>query len=213
MTDRLIEQLVNDLQPKKTLVDLKLWMHCTACLVMVSVAVLMFMGLRGDYLSAMQNGALFWKPGIFLMTWIGSLLLITDISRPNGWLRKKHTIPLIAAVTLLIWQFIVQSRQLFLTDMTHSLSDGSALYCLSVIMGGGAIAMMMAWKYWFSKTASRYPVLLGALAGLSAGSLAAAAYALHCDHDVALYVSVYYGAPVLALSILGGFLGKRLLRW
>jgi hypothetical protein len=213
MTDRLIEQLVNDLQPKKTLVDLKLWMHCTACLVMVSGAVLMFMGLRGDYLSAMQNGALFWKPGIFLMTWIGSLLLITDISRPNGWLRKTHTIPLIAAGTLLIWQFIVQTRQMSWTDMTHSLGDGSALYCLSVITGGGAVAMMMAWKYWFSKTASRYPTLLGSLAGLSAGCLAAAAYALHCDHDVALYVSIYYGAPVLALSILGGFLGKRLLRW
>lgn len=213
MTDPLIDQLVGDLKPQDTLANWKLWMHCTACLAIVAAMILGFMGLRADYGIALQDGALFWKPGIFLLVWIGSVLLITDLSRPHGDLRKNHIIPLILAGGILIWQFSLQVNRFSWNEMLQSLSDGSAIYCLSIITGGGSIAMMMAWKYWFSKTASQYPVLLGSLAGLSAGSLAAAAYALHCDHDMAIYITIYYGVPVLVLSTIGAALGKKFLSW
>lgn len=213
MTDRLIQQLVSDLRPQKPLLNWKLWMHCTACLVMIAAAVLAFMGLRGDYLSAMNSGALFWKPGIFLLAWIGSVLLITDISRPAGGIKRVHLIPLILAGVILIWQLVIQTMHMPIEAVKNVLQDGSASYCLSVILGGGSVALMMAWKFWFSQTASPRPTLLGFLAGLSAGALAATAYALHCDRDVAVYVSVYYGLPVLGLGLLGSVLGKRLLRW
>lgn len=213
MTDPLIDQLVGELKPQDTLANWKLWMHCTACLAIVAAMILGFMGLRADYGIALQDGALFWKPGIFLLAWIGSVLLITDLSRPHGDLRKNHIIPLILAGGILIWQFSLQVNRFSWNDMLQSLSDGSAIYCLSIITVGGSIAMMMAWKYWFSKTASQYPVLLGSLAGLSAGSLAAAAYALHCDHDMAIYITIYYGAPVLVLSAIGAALGKKFLSW
>lgn len=213
MTDPLIDQLVAELNPKQPLLNWKLWMHCTACFVTIAAAVLMFMGLRADYLSAMHSGALFWKPGIFLLAWIGSVLLITDISRPAGSVKKLHLVPFIFAGAVLIWQLATQAAHIPLEAVKSILQDSSAPYCLSVILGGGSVALMMAWKFWFSKTASPHPTLLGFLAGLSAGTLAATAYALHCDRDVAVYVSVYYGLPVLSLGLIGGILGKRLLRW
>lgn len=213
MTDPLIDQLVADLSLKKPLMNWKLWMHCTACLVMIAAAVLMFMGLRGDYLSAMHSGALFWKPGIFLLAWIGSILLITDISRPAGSVKKLHLAPFIFAGAVLIWQLAAQAAHIPLESVKSILQDGSAPYCLSVILGGGGVALVMAWKFWFSKTASPHPTLLGFLAGVSAGALAATAYALHCDRDVAVYVSVYYGLPILGLGLLGSVLGKKFLRW
>lgn len=213
MTDPLIDQLVADLGSQKPLVNFKLWMHCTACLIMIAAAILTFMGLRSDYLSAMRSGALFWKSGIFLLTWIGSMLLITDISRPAGTIKKIHLFPFVCAVTILLWQLVAQSAHLSFEVIENSLSDGSAPYCLSAILGGGIIALMMAWKFWFSKTASPHPTLLGFLAGLSAGTLAAAAYALHCDRDTAFYVLAYYGLPVMGLGLLGSIMGRRLLRW
>lgn len=213
MTDPLIDQLVAELNPKQPLLNWKLWMHCTACLVMISAAVLAFMGLRGDYLSAMHSGALFWKPGMFLLAWVGSILLITDISRPAGAIKKLHLAPFVLAAAILIWQFATQMAHVSLETVKNSLQDGSAPYCLSIILGGGSVALMMAWKFWFSKTASRRPTLLGVLAGASAGTLAATAYALHCDRDNALYLSVYYGLPLLALGLFGALLGKKRLRW
>ncbi len=213
MTDQLIERLVSDLKPQEPLVDSRLWVHCTLCLLMVVGIVLAMMGLRADYPTALQNGAMLWKPGIFLLAWIGSILLILDLSRPIERVEKWHFVPLFLAGTILLWQLIVQLPYLFTSDATVSLRDPNAIYCLSVIIGGGGIAMVMSWKFWFSRTASPNPTALGALAGFSVGCLAATAYALHCDKDGILYIFVYYGIPILILSVFGRLLSKRLLKW
>lgn len=213
MSDPLIDQLVGDLRPRSPLANWKLWMHCTACLFLIAAMILGFMGLRGDYMSAIQSGAMFWKPSIFLLFWLGSVFLITDISRPSGDIKNIHYVPLLLGGGVLIWQFGAQLIHMPFEVFTRSLQDSSALYCLSAVFGGGMLALMMAWKFWFSKTASPRPTLLGFLAGLSAGTLAATAYALHCDKDITLYISVYYGLPILMLSLMGGMLGKKFLTW
>lgn len=213
MTDPLIDRLVADLSPRKRLMDIVLWFHCSTCLAMIASLVLVFIGLRSDYLLSVQNSALFWKPGIFLMAGIGSLLLITDISRPLGGVKKHHLIPIVLAGAILIWQFSVQMAEIPHETIVHSLYNTSALYCLSIILVGGGVALIVVWKLWLSKAASRHPALLGMLAGFNAGCLAATAYALHCDKDIALYISVYYGLPILTLSFIGLFLGKNFLKW
>lgn len=213
MTDRLIAELVKDLKPMKPLVNIKLWMHCTACLVMIAAMILGFMGLRDDYINAMQTGAMYWKSGLFFFIWISSILLITDISRPTGLVKKWHFIPLALGIIVLIWQFSIQISDFSFDMMIQSLKDKSTFVCLPTIFFGGIMAMALTWKFWFTKTASANPALLGFLSGLSAGTLAATAYALHCNHDTALYVLLYYGAPILVLSIIGALLGKKLLKW
>ena len=213
MTDQLIEHLVSDLKPQEPLVDSMLWIHCTVCLLMVAGVVLAMMGLRADYPTALQDGAMLWKPGVFLLAWIGSILLILDLSRPIERIEKWHFVPLFLAGTILLWQLIVQLPYFFSSDATLNLHDPNAIYCLSVIIGGGGMAMVMSWKFWFSRTASPNLTTLGALAGFSVGCLAATAYALHCDKDGILYIFVYYGMPILTLSVVGSLLSKRLLKW
>lgn len=213
MTDQLIEHLVSDLKPQEPLIDSKLWLHCTMCLILITGIVLALMGLRADYPTALQDGAMLWKPGVFLLAWIGSILLILDLSRPIERIEKWHFVPLFLAGTILLWQLIVQLPYLFSSDTTLSLRDPNAIYCLSVIIGGGGIAMVISWKFWFSKTASPNPTTLGTLAGFSVGCLAATGYALHCDKDGILYIFIYYGIPILALSVIGNLLSKRLLKW
>lgn len=53
----------------------------------------------------------------------------------------------------------------------------------------------------------------GALAGLGAGGLSAAGYALHCTADSLPFVAIWYNGTILLCTLTGAVLGPRLLRW
>ena len=53
----------------------------------------------------------------------------------------------------------------------------------------------------------------GAVAGLVAGALGAAAYALYCPDDSLPFIAIWYSVPIALLSLAGAALGSRLLRW
>ena len=128
MTDQLIERLVDDLKPQDLLIDSKLWAHCTVCLIVLSGAVLVIMGLRTDYPDALENGAMFWKPGIFLVCWIGSIFLILDFSRPTGKINKWHFTPILLAIAVFLWQIITQLPIFLTSEAITSLYDPNNVY-------------------------------------------------------------------------------------
>ncbi len=53
----------------------------------------------------------------------------------------------------------------------------------------------------------------GALAGLVAGGLSAAGYALHCTDDSLPFIALWYGGTIVLCTLAGTLLGPRLLRW
>ncbi|MBN9088056.1 MAG: DUF1109 domain-containing protein [Reyranella sp.] len=53
----------------------------------------------------------------------------------------------------------------------------------------------------------------GALAGLVAGGLSAAGYALHCTADSLPFVAIWYSGTIMLCTLAGAVLGPRLLRW
>src|SRR6266566_826609 len=53
----------------------------------------------------------------------------------------------------------------------------------------------------------------GAIAGLVAGALGAAAYAFHCPDDSLPFIAIWYGAMILLCAWIGARLGPWLLRW
>lgn len=53
----------------------------------------------------------------------------------------------------------------------------------------------------------------GAFAGLVAGSLSAAGYALHCTADSLPFVAIWYSGTIMLCTLAGTVLGPRLLRW
>jgi hypothetical protein len=53
----------------------------------------------------------------------------------------------------------------------------------------------------------------GAIAGLVAGALGAAAYSLHCPDDSLPFVAIWYAGSIVLAAIVGRSLGPRLLRW
>lgn len=53
----------------------------------------------------------------------------------------------------------------------------------------------------------------GTVAGLVAGALGAAAYALFCPDDSLPFIAVWYSAAMLFTTLVGALLGRPLLRW
>src|SRR6267154_5374834 len=63
------------------------------------------------------------------------------------------------------------------------------------------------------QTAPTDLVRAGALAGLAAGGVSAAGYALHCTDDSLPFVALWYGGTIAMCTLAGALLGPRLLRW
>jgi len=53
----------------------------------------------------------------------------------------------------------------------------------------------------------------GALAGLVAGGIGAAAYAFHCPDDSLPFIAIWYGGSIALSGAIGALLGPKLLRW
>jgi hypothetical protein len=61
--------------------------------------------------------------------------------------------------------------------------------------------------------APSHPRLSGMAAGLLAGGMGAALYAMHCPDDSPLFVATWYGLAIAVVATLGAVLGNRVLRW
>ena len=208
-----INQLVADLKPRKTLNNLYFWLYALLCLLAFLVIILASMGIRHDYPAAIKQGSIFWKSGIFLLVWLSSLMVIIDISRPTGKFIKTHFVPFLLGLAILIWQYTYQLYSASSRSFLAGISRDSSILCITTITFGGLGAMALAWKYWLSQTASPYPKTLGAFTGLSAGSLVAGIYALHCHHDAMAYISIFYLMPIVFLILMGALLGHKMLQW
>jgi len=216
MTKPLIDSLVGDLKPVTPLSNRKLIMLGLGFIVVFAAVLAASIGLRPEYLAlqnGLENAAIIWKPLIFLLLALGCLHLIADIARPAGQLKLRHSIPVALAALLFIWQVCIQISSLFSAASLGSLTHSSAFVCLASVTGGGAIAMILTWHFWLKKSATERPATLGLLWGIATGSLAAAAYSLHCNHDAMLYIGIYYCSPIILLGLLGWIMGRKLLHW
>jgi hypothetical protein len=57
------------------------------------------------------------------------------------------------------------------------------------------------------------PALAGVVAGLLAGGLGAAVYAVHCPDDSPLFIATWYSIAIALVATVGGLAGRRVLRW
>ena len=63
------------------------------------------------------------------------------------------------------------------------------------------------------KDAPTNPAWTGAVAGLVAGALGAAAFTLHYPVGSIPFIVLWYGGPIVMCALVGALLGSRLLRW
>jgi hypothetical protein len=124
-------------------------------------------------------------------------------------------------------------RLLLLPVLTMGLMTGYACVALSAadVGAGSGLLMGEAWLKcltvvpavalapagllaWTARCWAPTDLRFGGLAwGMTSGSMAAIAYALHCSDDAAPFVAAWYGVAVMLCAGLGWWAGPRALRW
>jgi hypothetical protein len=88
----------------------------------------------------------------------------------------------------------------------------NSMFCLKSIPLLG-FAPLVAALFALRNGAPDNAALAGAAAGLFAGAIGGAIYALHCPDDSPLFVAVWYVLAIAFVTAAGAALGARLLRW
>lgn len=169
------------------------------------------LGLRGDL---PQTG-----PLVFLLAKlafaVGIVVLasvyLMKLARPGGegrvaitWAALPFVATMLLAVISLAFAPTSHWRMMIMGDQWLE-----CLLSIPVI----AVAPFAAMIWVMRRMAPTDLTRAGAVAGLIAGGLSAAGYALHCTDDSLPFVALWYGGTIVLCTLAGAKLGPRLLRW
>lgn len=119
--------------------------------------------------------------------------------------------PFFAAITLALATLLRVHPETWI-EMLLGASPISSPRCFLCIVSFGAIPFAaLIWV--LRKGAPTRLRLSGALAGMVAGGVGAAAYALNCNSDTIPFIAIWYSAAIALCAVIGAQLGPRLLRW
>jgi hypothetical protein len=152
---------------------------------------------------------------IFAVSVIGTAApLLLKSMRPG---LEKETHPAMLFLPFFAAMIAALAMLLFVTPQTWSLmlrgaNSVSPARCLLCIVFFAAIPFAaLVWA--LRQGAPTRLSLSGAIAGVVAGGLGAAAYAFNCTSDTIPFIAVCYGAAIALCAFIGAQLGPQLLRW
>ena len=182
-----------------------------AGLVVAALVVGFGFGPRPDLASA-ATLPLFWLklalPSLLAAT---AFVAVAHLARPGGSARTATAVG--AGLVALLW--LVAALDLVATPAavrSASIAGTTAVFCVA------SIALLSLPLFTTSFIALRglaptRPAQAGAAAGVLAGSVAAAVYAVHCNEMTVPFLAVWYVLGMALPAIAGAWLGPRLLRW
>jgi hypothetical protein len=168
-------------------------------------------GLRTEAAGGIHVGFLALKL-LFMLSVIGSgTALLMKLIRPGQEARKLFRflfLPFLAAgfvgiVALALQPSSAWDRMILGTEWV------TCLFCIPLF----AVVPFTLLIWALRKGAPTNLKRTGAIAGLVAGALGAAAYAFHCPDDTLPFMAIWYGAMVVLCAWIGARLGPWLLRW
>lgn len=183
------------------------------CLAIVVVATVFFswIGFRRDIEAALQTVRFLFKfiviVPLAVLSFVTLLRRSGPVSGPTAW-ETMLALPLMLLV-------IGAAAELLSTppsDWLVRLIGSNAVNCMTLIPAL-ACAPLGLFLTTLKNGAPLNPGLTGGVAGLAAGSLAAAFYATNCFDDSPLFVVTWYPIAIGAVVLAGYFAGRRVLRW
>ncbi len=208
-TDDLIAALAADTRPGPSVAQRMSW-ALSGAMALAVVAFVLFWGVRPDLAAAMTSPAAL-KPLVPLgLAGLAGALALT-LSRPEARGGRTATALWVFAAAL-VAAFGAALAAGGLSGLASALATPSLITCL-ISIPALAIPLLAAALWALSAGAPRHPARAGALGGLTAGSLAAALYALYCDQDTALFVLPAYATAIGIVTFAGTLLGPRTLAW
>lgn len=176
----------------------------------VATAILIsFVKVRPGIAELATNFLFMLKIGVVTTLAIAAIGVVKAASRTEGALPRS----LLIVPGLLIAFGIGHELATHLpqTYMSRLVGTNWAFCLITIPIMGAAPLAAILWALRRSAPAS--PVLAGAMAGFSAGAIAALLYALHCTDDSPLFVATWYTLAILMLTAIGALVGRKLLDW
>jgi hypothetical protein len=211
-TDKLIDELVTGLKPVRSshLRD-RLVLGIGLGIAISAVTMVLTMGLRPDFTSAVATGP-FWIKFAFTGLFAGAgATAVRDLARPNGFARS---VAIVGGLTVLAMLALAVSQLLTspLGDYRRLVMGSTALVCpwLIVLL---AIPILVTGLWTMRTMAPTRLTLAGTAVGLLAGSASAFVYAFSCDESAMPFVAIWYGLGIAITMLIGGAVGSRALRW
>ncbi len=210
-TEHLIDVLSTNLEP----VDRRALRTSLAWAVVVggAAAFCLMLGtvsLRGDLTSGTSLAFVAVKL-VFALTVIGGgLAFLSRAVRPG---QDAQTSFQLAALPFVIVIVAAVTDLVFGLSTPHVMTMGThwvlCLYCIPLFAVVPFGLLIWALRLGAPTRLRR----TGAMAGLVAGAIGAAAYAFHCPDDSLPFIALWYGASIGFCAAVGAMLGPRLLRW
>jgi hypothetical protein len=211
-TDDLIRILSTNVEP----VDRRQVVREVAVAVVIGTAaavgaVMVISGVRTDLSDIRPLTFLLLKLAFAVVIVVSASVYLVKLSRPGGESRTK--------VAWAAWPFVVitllAAMSLTFMPLWHwrnmAKGDGWLECLLSIPLI--AIVPFSAMVWVVRRMAPTDRTRTGALAGLVAGGISAAGYALHCTDDSLPFIALWYGGSIALCALAGAALGPRLLRW
>ena len=210
-TDDFIKALAADQQPPPPALSGRLALALAAGWAVAAIGFFLVLGPRPDVALAAQTPRFIFKivEALFLAGAAATLTL--SLARPGADTRPGR-IAMIAVPALLLAAIGIELLLVAPAQWGARLVGSNSRICLTAIPLL-SLPLLGAALYALRQGAPTRPGFSGAVAGLMAGGMAAAIYAVHCTDDSPLFVATWYGIAIAGVSALGAILGRRVLRW
>ena len=210
MTNLTIQQLVDDLQPVRTLRPMR---SIAASLAIVGVAlafIILYFGPRPDLLAGKPDAMFLLRSGTLLLLGVANAYAAIGIASPSVGRQSSSWQIAVAAALLFPMSALIVALSVSPSEAMAATQTG--MKCLQVsLLGGLATAIPMVLH--LRRGAPISPKRAGWLTGISSGGLGAFAYNFHCPFNDLIYIGVWYTLAVGICAIAGRLIVPHLIRW
>jgi hypothetical protein len=169
------------------------------------------LGVRADWRDAAQLPMAWLKLGCPATTATIAGMVLWRLVHPG--MRVGASLLALALPNALLWLLAARSLWQAAPAARPALVFGTTWWqCLVMIAALAAPALLLGLRAARQMAPTRLR-LAGAMAGLAAGGVAAAAFSLYCTEMAAPYVAIWYGLGMVVPAVAGAVLGPRALRW
>lgn len=209
-TESLIELLSQDASERSNF-DHALRQAALTATAVTAIAFFGAIGFRPDIKAAMETGRFLFKFVITINLAVTASIVLFRIGRPGVPLRIAAYGMLLPLALMLASAVIELTVMPSGTWVTRMIGHNSRL-CLTIIPSL-SIGPLFCFLWVLRSGAPARPAVAGAVAGLAAAGIAATFYAANCDDDSPLFVLLWYPIAITFVTVIGGLLGNRILKW
>ena len=206
----LIEGLVEELEPVRTLKPKSGLAIVGGLTLIAGIAVATTLGVRNDLVMGMADEMFFLRSGVLLMLGIATATTVVNMARPGvGKLSRGWIWALVTAGLFPLTAAIMSALNM---PPVEALRPMEGLKCLAV-SSIAALAIGSGLTLWLRQGAPTSPARAGWLVGIASGALGAAAYNIYCPFNDIYYVGLWFTIPVLVSAVAGRLIVPPLIRW